>query len=417
MRRLIQQILCTVFVTVSCCSFTCSLTLADWPQFLGENRDGTSSETGLLDGFPNDGPEVAWRVPGGVGMSAVTVADALAITTLNESGSQVLVAFETQTGKRVWQAELAPTYKNGQGDGPRATAAVTDGVVYAFTGEGILCAVDQQNGKLIWRTDAPKECNAITSEYGMSSSPLVLGDHVIVHVGGNDSAVAAFGTKDGQLKWSSGSGAAGYSSPTLLDIAGKQQVVSVTGDEVLGIAPSDGTVLWTYPFKTPYACNTANPVAFNGDVFVSAGENHGCVLIDVEQSGGSFSAKEHWESVFSKSVMRNEWQTSVVVDGYLYGFDNVGAAGPTTHLACIEVKSGEPVWRKARFGKGNLVLADGKLWITTMAGELVLVNVTPDGYEELGRSQMFGKTRQSLSIADGFGYIRDDQEVLCIKLR
>ena len=152
-------------------------------------------------------------------------------------------------------------------------------------------------------------------------------------------------------------------------------------------------------------------------MFISAGENHGCVLIDVEKSGDQFTAKEHWASVDSKSVMRNEWQTSVLVDGYLYGFDNVGAAGPTTHLTCIEAKTGEKVWSKTRFGKGNLVLADGKLWITTMAGELVLVNVTPSGYEELGRAQLFGSTRQSLSIADGHGYIRDNKEVLCIKLK
>ena len=115
--------------------------------------------------------------------------------------------------------------------------------------------------------------------------------------------------------------------------------------------------------------------------------------------------------------MRNEWQTSVLVDGYLYGFDNVGAAGPTTHLTCIDADTGETVWRKTRFGKGNLVLADGKLWITTMDGELVLVKDSPAGYEELGRAKVFGRTRQSLSIADGLGYIRDNQEVVCIKLR
>lgn len=350
-------------------------------------------------------------------MSAVTVTDTLAITTFNESGKQALVAFDKKTGKRVWQTALGRAYENGQGDGPRATAAVADDVVYAFTGDGSLCAVNLKTGHLIWQTDALKECNVSASEYGMSSSPLVFGDCVVVHVGGRNTAVAAFDSGNGQLKWSSGSGAAGYSSPMLLNVAGKQQIVSVTGVEVLGIDPNDGTALWAYPFKTPYACNTANPVAVGGDVFVSAGENHGCVLIDIEQTGGKFCAKEHWASVDSKSVMRNEWQTSVLVDGYLYGFDNVGAAGPTTHLACIKADTGEPVWRKTRFGKGNLVLADGKLWITTMAGELVLVKVTPEGYQELGRAKLFGKTRQTLSIANGFGYIRDGQEVLCIKLR
>ncbi|MCM2370534.1 PQQ-binding-like beta-propeller repeat protein [Aporhodopirellula aestuarii] len=402
-----------VLITWGCC--TC--TDADWPQFLGENRDGTSTEAGLLDAFPESGPKVVWRVPGGVGMSAVTVADNLAITTFNEAGKQVLVAFDAVNGERVWQTSLASEYKNGQGDGPRATATVADGVVYAFTGDGILSAVKLKTGQLIWRTDALQVCEATESEYGMSSSPLVAGDSVIVHVGGRDTAVAAFDSATGQLKWSSGNGPAGYSSPTLINVAGKRQIVSVTGVEALGLDPNTGAVLWTYPFKTPYACNTANPVAVNDDVFISAGENHGCVLIDVQQTGGKFEAEEHWASVDTKSVMRNEWQTSILVDGHLYGFDNVGAAGPTTHLTCLNATTGEPVWRKTRFGKGNLVLADGKLWITTMGGELVLVKVTPEGYRELGRAQLFGKTRQSLSIANGLGYIRDDREVVCINLR
>tara|TARA_R110002072_G_scaffold38612_3_gene111769 strand:- start:22708 stop:23949 length:1242 start_codon:yes stop_codon:yes gene_type:complete len=413
MRTLIHRSLHVLLATVVGCSWT----HADWPQFLGEKRDGSSSETALLDAFPEEGPEVVWRVPGGVGMSAVTVTDGLAITTFNDSGKQLLVAFDAKTGERAWQTGLAAEYKNGQGDGPRATAAVSGGVVYAFTGDGVLCAVDRKTGELIWRTDALQACRASESEYGMSSSPLVVGDLVIVHVGGRGTAVAAFGTSDGRLLWSAGSGPAGYSSPTLMNVAGKQQIVSLTGEKALGIDPSDGAVLWTYEFETPYACNTANPVSVNGDVFISAGENHGCVFIDVEESGGKFAAKEHWASVDSKSVMRNEWQTSVLVDGYLYGFDNVGAAGPTTHLTCIDADTGETVWRKTRFGKGNLVLADGKLWITTMDGELVLVKDSPAGYEELGRAKVFGRTRQSLSIADGLGYIRDNQEVVCIKLR
>ncbi|MFG0264952.1 MAG: PQQ-binding-like beta-propeller repeat protein [Rhodopirellula sp. JB055] len=413
MQTLIHRSLHVLLATVVGCSWT----HADWPQFLGEKRDGSSRETALLDAFPDGGPEVVWRVPGGVGMSAVTVADGLAITTLNGSGNQLLVALDAKTGERAWQTELAAEYKNGQGDGPRATAAVSRGVVYAFTGDGVLCAVDQKTGELIWRTDALKVCRASESEYGMSSSPLVVEDAVIVHLGGRGTAVAAFETSDGRLKWSAGSGPAGYSSPTLMNVAGREQVVSLTGNKALGIDPVDGAVLWTYEFETPYACNTANPVSVDGDVFISAGENHGCVFIDVEESGGKFAAMEHWASVDSKSVMRNEWQTSVLVDGYLYGFDNVGAAGPTTHLTCIDADTGEIVWRKTRFGKGNLVHADGKLWITTMDGELVLVNVTPDGFHELGRAKLFGRTRQSLSIADGLGYIRDNQEVVCIKLR
>ncbi len=411
--RSVLQVLLLFAITLS----SDHASAADWPQFLGAARNGTSEETGLLDRFPEDGPQVVWRVPGGVGMSAVAVANELAITSWNDRRKQLLVALDGASGKVVWQTPLSDAYENAMGDGPRATPTIRNAVVYMLTGEGILCAAEQKSGRLLWQVDAVGEFNAEPSEYGMSSSPLVVGEQVIVHVGAANATIAAFDIKSGKLTWKAGSGPAGYSSPTLLKIDGQEQVVSITGDLALGIDPKDGNTLWTYPFKTDYACNTATPIVVNGDVFISAGENHGCALLDIRQNDGKYTTVERWASLDTKSVMRNEWQTSVVVDGYLYGFDNVGAAGPVTHLSCIEVNTGKPVWQKSRFGKGNLVLADGKLWITTMDGELVLVKATPDMYQELGRAKLFGKTRQSLSIANGYGYIHDDKEVVCIKLK
>ena len=140
-------------------------------------------------------------------------------------------------------------------------------------------------------------------------------------------------------------------------------------------------------------------------------------MLDVTKRAAGYTVAEAWASVDVKSVMRNEWQTSILLDGYLYGFDNVGSAGPVTHLNCIEAATGKVVWTKTRFGKGNLIAADGKIWITTMKGELVLVDATPQGYSELGRQKLFSKTRQNISIADGFALVRDDLHVICIKVR
>jgi outer membrane protein assembly factor BamB len=246
---------------------------------------------------------------------------------------------------------------------------------------------------------------------------LVWKDRVIVHTGGRDSAICAYDLKTGTLVWRAGSGAAAYSSPTLQTIDGQEQVLSFIAAGIVSVDPANGKVLWTYPFKTAYDCNTASPIAIDGKIFCSAGENHGCVLLEITQQGKEFVVNESWQSVESKSVMRNEWQTSIALDGYLYGFDNVGSAGPVTHFSCINATTGEPVWKEVRFGKGNLTFADGKLWITTMQGELVLVNVNSQRYQEMGRVKLFGKTRQSLTIANGFGYIRDDQEIVCIDLR
>lgn len=388
----------------------------DWHQFLGDHRNGTSSETELIDSIDDQTPEVVWRVPGGIGMSAVAIADGHAITMWNSGKKQVLVSLDAKTGQARWKTPVAPAYENSMGDGPRATPTIAGDVVYAYTGEGLLVAADLKSGRVIWQSDAVRLNRATPSEYGMSASPLVVDGRVIVHVGGAQSAINAYDSKTGKQVWSAGSGAAGYSSPTLLELDGTSQVVSFIGSGVLGIAPSTGEVLWTYPFKTPYDCNTASPIKIDGGVFISAGENHGCALLDVKKQGVRFEVTPRWDSVQTKSVMRNEWQTSIVVDGYLYGFDNVGSAGPISHLSCIKAETGDPVWQETRFGKGNLTFADGKLWITTMKGELVMAPASPEGYQERGRIKLFGKTRQSISIADGYGYIRDDREVLCIKL-
>lgn len=389
---------------------------ADWPQFLGAQRNGTATESGLIDSFGPEGPQVAWRVRGGVGMSAVAVAGRYAVTTWNDGDHQWLVALDARTGETVWRTPIAPDYTNAMGDGPRATPAIADGTVFVYSGEGRLCAADLKTGQLRWQTEPTQQSGVDPAEYGMASSPLLIGGRVIVHVGGTGSAICAFDANSGQRLWATGSGAAGYSSPTVLTLADQPQIVSLTGSGLTGVEPATGKQLWHYPFETPYDCNTATPISVDGGVFISAGENHGCVLLDVQKDGDRYRVSERWTSIDGKSVMRNEWQTSVVVGDFLYGFDNVGSAGPVTHLSCIGAQTGTPVWSEKRFGKGNVTLADGKLWITTMAGELVLVRATPQRYEELGRAQLFGKTRQSLSIAGGFGYIRDDREVICLKL-
>lgn len=388
---------------------------ADWPQFLGPNRDGSSGETGLTDSISE--ANVAWRKPGGVGMSAVAVAGNTAVTMWNEAGQQLVVAMDAKTGKRRWSTAIASTFKNQMGNGPRATPAIVDEAVYAYTGEGVLAALAITSGEILWKTDTVAELKAKPAEYGMSSSPLIVNDRVVVQVGAEQGAIAAYSIKDGKLAWTSGSATAAYSSPVLLKLAGVDQIVCMTGFGVHGLNPASGNELWSYPFPTPYDCNTACPVEVDGDLFISAGENHGCVLLEISRTAKGFDVTEKWSSLNTQSVMRNEWQTSVLHEGYLFGFDNVGSAGPVTHLTCINAQTGERVWREPRFGKGNLVLADEKLWITTMSGELVLVKADPKQYQELGRVKLFDKTRQSLSISKGFGYIRDDSEVICIKLK
>ncbi len=158
-------------------------------------------------------------------------------------------------------------------------------------------------------------------------------------------------------------------------------------------------------------------MAVEDQVFISSGENHGSVLLALSPKDGKFDVREVWSSQGTKSVLRSEWQTSILLDGHLYGMDNVGSAGPVTHLTCIKADTGERAWQQLRFGKGNFIAADGKLFISTIKGELVVARATPKGYEEIGRKEVLGFTRQAPALAGGLLYLRDDAEIVCLDVR
>ena len=395
----------------------------DWPQFLGPSRNGISGETGLLTQWPDGGPKVVWRVPGGIGMSGLAISRGRAVTLIQQDGKQLVIAVDAKSGDPLWQTPVAPAYKNGMGNGPRATPAIAENLVFVFTGEGILAALRLADGKPVWSHNVVDDLQGTIAEYGMACSPLIVGSNVVVTAGVPGASVVAYDTRSGKLAWKSGDDAAGYSSPSLLDLAGRKQLVVYNGEAAVGLVPETGKSLWRYPYETNFNCNIVTPLAFKNQIFISSGENHGCVMLSLTRAGAGagagdkFEVGETWSSQGSQSVLRNEWQTSILIDGHLYGFDNVGAAGPVTHLTCVNAETGKRVWQKLRFGKGNLIAADGKLFISTMDGNLVVVRVTPKGFEELGRSQIISSTRQAPALSNGLLYLRDNEEIVCVDVR
>lgn len=389
----------------------------NWPQHLGPVRNGISSEIGLLDAWPAGGPKEVWRVEGGVGMSGLAISGGRLFTLAQREDQQGVVAHDAATGAVIWRTAVAPAYENQMGDGPRGTPIVAGNTVFAFTGEGILVALNALDGRILWTHNAVKELDGEPADYGMACSPLVVGTQVVVTVGAPNATVVAYDTVSGKLAWTAGNETTGYSSPALLTVGGREQIVVHSGSAVLGLEPKTGAVLWRYPYETDFSCNIATPIAIDGRVFVSSGENHGCVLLDLKPNGNAFAVSEVWSSQGPQSVLRNEWQTSILLDGYLYGMDNVGGAGPITHLTCVDAATGKRVWQEIRFGKGNLIAADGKLFISSLKGELIVAQASPSGYDEIGRSTVIGSTRQAPALANGLLYLRDNDEIACFDVR
>ena len=401
-----------------CLSLNCCLFAEDSPQFLGANRNGISPETGLISTFPKEGPEVIWKAPLGVGMSGLAIVDGVVFTMYQDKSDQMVVAMDAKTGEKKWETKVCSSYKNEMGDGPRATPTVHEGVVYSFSGEGFLSAVQAADGKLLWNVNAVKQLLGQPADYGMASSPLIAGELVVVQTGTRNGTVAAFDLKTGEKQWAVGHDAAGYSSPILATLAGKQQIVAFTGAMVFGLDPADGNELWTYEFETEYNCNTASPVVLDANsVLISAGENHGSAVLKIVASGDGFAVEEGWTSLGVQSVLRAEWQTPLVVDGHIFGLDNVGSAGQVTNLACVRASDGEQLWIEKRFGKGNMIYADGKLFFTTMRGEIGIVTASKDGFEETARVVTTDRTRQAPVLVDGKLYVRDDSGIVCVNVK
>ncbi len=389
---------------------------AEWPQFLGPDRNGISRESGLLFAWPKEGPREEWRVAGGVGMSGLAISGGRLTTMVQKEGRQWVVSLDPKTGEPHWETDVAPAYKNAMGDGPRATPAMVGDSLYVFTGEGILAALKSDDGQIIWKKDVLAEFGGKPTDYGMACSPIVVGQNVVVTTGAPAATVVALDRTTGDVAWTAGENLPpGYSSPVLIKAGGREQLVVFHGAGGLGLDPATGAALWSHPYITDFNCNIAAPVAVGGGVFLSSGENHGSVLLSLKPRGDKkFDVSEVWSSQGPKSMLRNEWQTSIALDGFLYGFDNVGGAGPITHLTCLDAKTGERQWQQQRFGKGNFIAADGKLFLSTIQGELVVLKANPKKFEELGRKMVVGKTRQAPALAGGLLYLRDDREIVCL---
>lgn len=411
MRKLIALVVLVVALRTACTQ------AADWPQFLGSHRNGLAMDTGLISGIDAKSPVEVWRQPMVGGMSGIAIADGKLATLAQSEGKQWLAVLDRTTGKLLWKVAVADEFQNAMGHGPRATPTIHGQTVFVYTGEGIMVAVQLGDGKILWSKNLPKELKCKPSDYGMSCSPLVFNSMVVVHVGSPDGAVVALDQKSGAIVWKAGKGSAGYSSPVLMNLSSTEQIVSFLGNQVIGIAPEKGQLLWSYPFETDYSCNTACPIAIGNNVLISAGENQGTVMLGLEPNPSGWKVTELWKTMGTSSALRSEWQTPILIDGAIYGFDNSGSAGPVTHLTCLDASTGKPHWKQLRFGKGNLIAADGKLIMTSIKGEIVIVKASKGSFEELGRKTIIGFTRQAPALSDGMLYIRDEAEIVCLDFR
>jgi outer membrane protein assembly factor BamB len=375
---------------------------ADWPMFRGPGAAGVSPETGLLEAWPDGGPRQLWRVPLGEGYSALSVADGRAYTLFADAEDELVIALDAATGKELWRHRLDAKYFDGQGNGPRSTPTVDAGTVYAYGARAKLAALDAASGRVLWTQDLKKAFAARPPQWGVSASPRVVGDLLLVDAGGRDGAsIVALDRRSGVVKWTAGTDLAGYSVPLVVEIGGRRMAVFFTGSKVVGLDPAGGEILWSMGWKTSYDVNAAAPVFVPPNrIFVSSGYGVGAALLEIEVAGGRVGAREVWRT----KGMKNQFSSSVYHDGAIYGFDQA-------ILKCLDAATGEERWKARGFGHGSLMLADGHLYVLSDRGSLALVEATPAAYREVARFEpLTGKCWTMPSLADGRLFVRDEAE-------
>lgn len=382
----------------------------DWPQWRGPNRDGKSAETGFLRRWPGEGPPLAWKTNGlGEGFSSLAVVDGKVFTQGQRGGQTYVMAFDEATGEKLWETPNGSRYSNRRGNGPRGTPAVENGRAYALGADGNLIAVSTEDGKKLWESNLLERFNGRNISWGISESPLIDGDRLIVNPGGPGASVAALNKNDGSLIWKSGDGRAGYSAPMLAGIGGVRHYIVLNDEAGLGLRADDGKVLWRYERVANSTANIATPIVHNGHVFLSTDYGTGCALLKLEASGDEINAKE----VYFNRDMRNHYSTSVLVDGYLYGFNS-------RILTAMKWDTGEVVWRSRSVGKGQLIYADGHLYVFSEGGVAGLVQATPEEYREKSRFEIDSGRYPTWTlpvIANGKLYLREQDNLYCYNIQ
>ncbi len=379
---------------------------ADWPQWRGPNRDGISGETGLLAIWPAGGPPVVWKTTGlGEGYSSPAIAKGRAYTQGQRGDQEYVFAFDVKTGKKLWEVPTGRAFNEQRGNGPRGTPTVDGERVYAMAADGTLVCLDAASGKVIWSQNVVEKYGGSVIHWGISESPLIDGNRLIVMPGGPGASIVSLRKLDGSLQWKAGSDQAGYSSAIVADVAGVRQVLALSGEAALAVVEDTGELLWRYPKIANRTANIATPIYHDGHVFVSTAYGTGCALLKIEPRTMS-------EIYFSRD-MKNHYSTSVLVGNTLYGYDN-------TILTAMDFKTGRVAWKDRSVGKGSVVYADKRLYVLGEDGVMGLVEATPEAYKEVSRFEIpKGRypTWTPPVISDGRLYLREQDNLTCYDIK
>ena len=395
----------------------------EWLQWGGPGRNFMVDATGLADSWPDGGPRQLWLRSLGEGHSAIVVEGGRLytmhrpgglLTLVRRSQQETVAALDAATGNTIWEH----TYDSATGDldlsegaGPHSTPLIAGDLLFAMSSRAQIFALDKQSGKLVWSHDLIKEYATPLDGRGYSASPIAYRDTVIVPAGGPGASVMAFNQKTGAVAWKGGDFPTGPASPILISVDGQDQLVVTGADEIAGVDPKNGAVLWRHPHKTQWGLNISTPVWGEGNLLlVSAAYNNGARLLKLSQAGGRTQVEELWY----QNRMRVHIGTIIRLGDYAVG--SSGDFGPCPTVA-IDLKTGTILWQNREFARSTFLYADSKLIVMDEDGHLGLAVPSRSGLKVLAKVSVL--TNRAWTVPTLVGtklYVRDRKSIAAFEL-
>lgn len=388
-----------------------TVTEGDYAEYRGRLRDGVLAQPDVDFSGPS---AEAWRVKIGAGWAGMAVVDSVVVTIEQIGGDEAIVCFDAETGAEYWRNTYAASFDEAMGGpGPRSTPTVDGGQVFAYGAEGHLTCCDLSTGETVWQVDTLDKFGVSNVTWATSGSPLVRGDRVYVNTGSTkDGGLTCFDRGTGDVVWrasqaewdTAGDNAAGYASPMFAVIDGVEQIVMFDGVALRGHAVDDGSELWSHPYKNDPLVNVAQPIVFeDGRIFIAASYAVGCEMLKVT-GGNAWTVESVWKE---PRLMKCKFTSPVAKDGFLYGLDE-GV------LECLNAETGERMWKKGRYGHGQVLLSGDQILVMAEDGRFVVVRATPEKFEQLSETPVFDAARNwnPPSVSRGRVFLRNHEQMV-----
>ena len=384
----------------------------DWPEWRGRGRRGVWTETGILETFPDSGLKAAWRTPIRSGYAGPAVADGRVFVSdayfpdpKRTRAVERALALDERTGEILWTHEWETDYAGLQlvyAIGPRATPTVDGDRVYVLGAMGNLFALDVRDGHVLWQKDYVRDFNTAVPSWGMSGAPLVDGDRLIALVGGEPNAkFMAFDKVTGEEIWRalSSDWEPGYSQPVIVEAAGRAQLIAWHPRAISSLDPVTGAVYWEVPHIVDMGINPATAVWSGPHLFVTS-QYGGALTLSLNDDtrpgatllwkGAGEADPDHGSDV---NTFNSVISTPVIDGGLVYGLDGDGL------LRCLDVRTGKRVWESwdlikedARHATAFFVRHGDRYFINTDNGDLVIAQLSVEGYREISRTRLIAPT-------------------------